>query len=188
MSIRDEINHRCAEEPPRLVRLTGLLPGRPERREVYVVPEISRLVLDGPWGDGDEEERWVKVAEALAWFIEGRLVSVPERNAYHRDAFMLRLRQVRSWWWPPPEVWEIRVRAPDPGIRLFGRFAEWNTFVAVAWHDRGALGFPGTWEGRIAWRFAALQCLARWNGLFAPYPPLRREDYPDGYLSDAECI
>jgi hypothetical protein len=66
------------------------------------------------------------------------------------------------------EVWEIRSRDPKPGLRIFGRFAERNVFVALNWSDRTSLGPQGSRE----WATAIRTCKAEWRKLFATYEPI----------------
>ena len=188
MSIGHEIQQRCLEG--RLVRLSGGLPGRPEIRAIYVVPDIATQLSDASEGrlPPAQEEQWTQVAQSLAWFIEGRLVVVPKEDRYSGNAFMLRLRRLaRRWAAPPREVWEIRIKDPKPGMRLLGRFAAYDQFIALSRYDRMELGDPWkTWEGKKAWWAAAVQCKALWSNLFNGYQPLTGA-YPDDYLSNAKC-
>jgi hypothetical protein len=115
MSIHDEVDARCKEG--RLVRLSGLLPGRPEVRAAFVAPAIWNLLFQGPWkGGADEEDRWIKVTAWFAWFIEGGTLVLPREERHHRGAHMLRLRrEVRQ---PPPKeggrpALPTRIRASD---------------------------------------------------------------------------
>jgi hypothetical protein len=179
MSIRDQVNDCCKDG--RLFRLTGLLPGRPELREAYVSPDLYKLILFS------DEDRWIATAQAFAHFIEGRLVVLPHEEKHHRGAFMLRLRINRIAKPPPPEIWEVRVTDPEPGIRVFGRFFERDAFVAFTWQDRLDLGNPYTeWKAREAWWAAAQRCRVRWANHFGSLKPLSGK-YPNDYLTNAEC-
>jgi hypothetical protein len=64
------------------------------------------------------------------------------------------------------EVWEIRSRDPKPGIRVFGRFAETDLFVALTWWWRSDLKGPKSKQ----WRNAREGCKAEWQKLFPAYP------------------
>ncbi len=103
----------------------------------------------------------------LEMFVEGRLISVAE-DPYKKpkSAYMARIDP------PEDEVWDIRSRDPRPGIRVLGLFSEKDTFVALTYELREALGGPGSKE----WRDARERCKTRWRGLFNPYLPLSRSD------------
>lgn len=70
---------------------------------------------------------------------------------------------------PPPEIWEIRITYPSPFVRIFGRFAEPDTFIATDMHTREFLG-P---KGSVAWNQACQACDAEWHRLFPSDPPLQ---------------
>jgi hypothetical protein len=84
---------------------------------IYVSPEIQRFL--------DSDHRLASDAQAdLESFILGRRVVVALKRD-HKDCRMARLDH------PDDEVWEIRILDTDPQLRLFGRFAARNTFVAL---------------------------------------------------------
>jgi hypothetical protein len=79
---------------------------------------------------------------------------------------------------PPPDIWEFRITHPEPQVRIFGRFAEPDTFVATDIQTRGSLGRKGS----PAWQRACAQCAKDWQGHFpnqSPYvgPNRRISDY-----------
>lgn len=176
MSILDELNYRC--EDGRLHRLT-LGTDEPEPRAIWVTPQINRL-LTGPWWNTRQAVRWAYVRNDLAGFIRGDIVTlaVPgKRPSSH--TLMARLIRPSS-----PEVWEIRCLDPDPSLRLFGRFAARNKFVAFRVWRRWWLGPFGS----RAWRAASVQCTTDWRNLFPSYDPHTSEDYPNGYVSDPQLL
>lgn len=67
---------------------------------------------------------------------------------------------------PPPDVWEIRVTAPRPQARLFGRFAEPDTLILTKFHTRPLLDKKGS----QAWNTAMTHCDQFWKTHFADIP------------------
>lgn len=77
------------------------------------------------------------------------------------------------------EVWEIRGRAPRPTIRVFGRFAERDCFVALGWRLRKELGGADS----IEFRREVLNCRADWRRIFSAYDAFKRNTVDD-YISE----
>jgi len=75
-------------------------------------------------------------------------------------------------------VWAIRSVEDKPSLRLLGRFAMRDAFVALALEDRISLG---AFESQ-QWRQAKRDCVQRWNALFPNFPPLKGET-ADDFLS-----
>jgi hypothetical protein len=67
---------------------------------------------------------------------------------------------------PPPDVWEIRVTAPRPQARLFGRFAEPDTLILTKFHTRPMLGDKGSQN----WNQAMAHCDQCWQAHFPGLP------------------
>ncbi len=80
-----------------------------------------------------------------------------------KDTFLSRLDSAQD------EVWEIRSRAPKPAIRVFGRFADRDCFVALNWRLRKELGDRNSREFRQVVR----KCLADWRHIFPSYDAFR---------------
>ena len=158
MSIYDELRDRVSEQ--RLFRLLPAMPNALVVRQMFVSPEIHGLLL-GPWGESEWEERCGLLRGDIDRFIEGRLISVAKHAYKARSAYMAQLHP------PGNEAWEIRSRDPDPGLRVLGRFADTNIFVALTWWKRADLGGPTSRE----WRDAIEGCNAEWRKLFPVYPP-----------------
>jgi hypothetical protein len=119
------------------------------------------------------EEQCGRLRADLDVFITGRLLTVAARAYHAKTAYMAQLDQ------PSDEAWEIRSRDPEPSLRVFGRFADKNWFVALTWSRRDDLKGP---ESR-QWRDAIESCKAEWRKLFPTYPPKSGNDIHD-YLSD----
>ncbi len=159
MSIYYEIANRVNEK--RLFSLTPALPGAPMVRHIYASSEIHRLIT-GPWVNTTWEERCGYLRGDLDRFIEGRVIAIATRPYKGKTAYMLRLHPPRE------QVWEIRSRDPYPGIRVFGRFADIDIFIALTWAKRADLAGPHSRE----WRDAREACKTEWRNLFPAYEPI----------------
>ena len=122
MSILDEIQRRCEESPPRLIKLTVSAkdPGTafaPTPRTMFITPAIQNyLDSDAPLAEAARAD--------LERFILGKLV-VASLYRDHKDGLIARLDK------PKDEIWEIRILDSDPQLRIFGRFACPDVFVAL---------------------------------------------------------
>lgn len=176
MSISDEISHRVNEG--RLFPLTPMMP--PEigalPRKMYVSKEIYDL-LTGPWENEKWESRCGSLNADLDRFINGELITVAERPFVKgKTAYIKQLYRRYD------EVWEIRSRDPAPGIRVFGRFAETDVFIATTWWLREELGGPKS----RPWRDAMVGCKTEWTKLFPAHDPIKNgenDEYPSKYIS-----
>ena len=86
------------------------------------------------------------------------------------DCF-IRLRYL--WFTIGGEVWEIRSMAPQPALRVFGRFAAPDVLVLTHMKERGSINFEmeiGTCEGI-------------WSNCFGDRPPYKGDNL-DGYLTE----
>jgi len=108
-------------------------------------------------------------AALTLWTVGDRVYN----DARGRPAFLKRLKA------PPPEVWEIRVTNPSPQWRIFGRFAEQDTFVATDVRTRGPLRDGDS----RAWVNACNQCVADWASILPMFPPHRGVTVGD-YISE----
>jgi hypothetical protein len=170
MSILDEVNDW--RRRGRLYLFEPRLTGTPKRRSMYLASEINAL-LDGPWVDSGQEMRSGRLRADLDMFVAGYLISVQREPFRNKTAYMSQLDPASE------EVWEIRSRDPKPGIRIFGRFAHTDVFVALTWSERARLRGPGSRE----WRDAKEQCKTEWRKLFPAYRPFKGNDIHD-YISE----
>lgn len=69
-------------------------------------------------------------------------------------------------------VWEIRSVQPDPSIRVFGCFAEKDSFVATNYELRKDLK---EFESPL-WQWSRKKARACWRKIFAPYEPRPETD------------
>lgn len=171
MSIRHEIRDRVSER--RLIELSPALTSSPFVRTMLISPAISDLVF-GPWENPEHEYRCGRLRADLDMFIDGSVISVAQRPYKKpRRTYMSRLDK------PHDEVWEIRSRDPKPGLRVFGRFAEKDVFIALTWAPRDWLGPP--WSNE--WESTKRHCAAEWRQLFPTYNPLAGGSFHD-YVSN----
>jgi hypothetical protein len=74
------------------------------------------------------------------------------------------------------EVWSFRCLAPRPGMRILGRFAAKDCFVALGWDYRENL------DSDQRWTDLANECVNQWRTLFSDNPP-HQGKHVDDYLS-----
>lgn len=167
MSIRDEIARWVAEK--RLFVLEPAIRGDPVERTMVVSAEINEL-LTGSWMDKDVERRCGRLRADLEMFVKGEMIAVALDPRRAGPAYMGHLDPQAD------QVWDIRSRDPNPGIRVLGCFAETDVFVAMAHFLRRPLGAYGSRE----WRDAVETAKAEWRKFFPTYPPkagVRINDY-----------
>lgn len=180
MSIYNEITNRIAEG--RLIPLRPLMPSTLglAPRHMYLTETINSL-LTGPWSNDEWEERCGYLHADLDRFVQGGVIPVATRPlSGGRSSYM---RQLFRW---REEVWEIRSRDPQPGIRILGRFADTDVFIATSWWHRSDLGGP---ESR-QWRDAIVECKTQWRNLFPAYEPKSVGNFKSGNYDDypTACI
>jgi len=172
-----------AEE--RLFILRPWLESDPVVRTMVVSEEIKDLI-EGPWEDISWEERCNKLRADLEEFVKGSVLAVSLTPHRHKTAYMGRLKQPRD------EVWDIRSRDPKPSLRVFGRFADRDIFVALFWSPR-SVKIPHTQRlplgdrHSIQWNSAIRECKAEWRKLFPTYEPIHGEHH-DVYLTNAFAV
>lgn len=167
----EEIKNLC--EAGRLVRFTCPLAIPKYRREIYISKSVEALLIDS-WTSKKQEFRWGFVLSDLIVFVRDAWISIASDSRRAKDAYMARLLPDAN------EVWDIRCRDPQPGIRLLGRFAKKNVFVALTWEDRLPLRDFESAE----WKAAINRCVEEWNRGFWSEP--LRGNFPDDYLDGAD--
>lgn len=163
MSIQAEILERVHEG--RLQRLRQMMPGLPDTRRIYLAEEVSR-VFAGSWVRSPYGRR-VGVARALLeGFTRGDLVvgRMPPSKNVHTVIALLE---------PASEnVWEFRIGEPRPGIRILGRFADKDSFVATNLVNReDFIDAITKMDDPRKWRDEVIRCKTIWNHLFPSYHP-----------------
>lgn len=162
MSIRDEIHAR--QQEGRLFVLNPIAPGSSPRRAMFVTVSLNQM-LEGPWDSRDDEIRFSRLRADLDHYVEGGFID---------PKYLTRLRPKRE------EVWEIRSPRPSPSIRVFGRFALRDVFIATHYEVRPPLrGF-----GSRQWRDAIERCKTEWRNLFPSYQPFSGSQINE-YVSNA---
>ena len=155
MSIRDEINARVAEG--QLLMMVPMLAGASQPRVIFVTSELFDQI-SGPRADSTETaKRMGRLRADFDHFSTGGLIVVS--SGREGTAYMKQLDP------PENEIWEIRSRDPKPSLRVFGRFADTDVFVATNMLDRRSLGE----QGSRAWRDECIRCGATWRRLFPTY-------------------
>jgi hypothetical protein len=110
--------------------------------------------------DEEIEDRLGKLQADLELFAEGQPID---------PKYLKLLAPARD------AVWEIRSVRPSPSIRVLGRFAEHDVFVATNYALRKPLG---GWESN-EWKTAKRAAVACWTRLFGTYQPLRSTNVRD---------
>jgi hypothetical protein len=153
MSIRDEINRHVANRA--LFHLLPLLEGSRVARTMFISAEVMEVADPFVFADDWDGRRLQMVRPMLDTFINGRLIGIATKP-HNKDgsAFLARVDPVQD------EVWDIRVIDPVPGVRVFGRFSEFNTFVALNWNLRENLKREEHWAEQIQ------DCIQQWQKLF----------------------
>jgi hypothetical protein len=167
----EEIKYLC--DAGRLVRFRCPLAIPKERRDIYVSKSIEALLIDS-WISKQQEFRWGYVLSDLCVFVRDPWISIADDSRRAENAYMARLQPDQD------EVWDIRCRDPNPGIRLLGRFAGKNVFIALTWEER----LPLSKFESAEWKAAISRCTTQWN-LFFWSEPLRGT-FPDDYLDGAD--
>ena len=127
------------------------------RRKMFISKEL-RATLDNPNQAVKFFRVDAEIEAALTLWALGEHIFANEDGG---PDFLKRLAK------PPPEIWEIRVTAPRPQVRIFGRFAEPDTFVALGIHFRPSLGDKSS----RAWRAASNECKLIWEAMFPHHSP-----------------
>lgn len=168
MSIREQI--QTALDAGWVVNLLPTLPSIPHWRVIF----MTRRLSDELEQHLEDPTTMVRAAELLATFdtfLGGRLVTIGGRNDKH--AYMKLLEPEQE------EVWEIRSIDPKPSIRVFGRFAAKDVFVATNMGFRSGLGGFGS----IEFRAAMTHCKREWSRCFYTWPPHKGKSVHD-YISE----
>ena len=148
----------------RLFPVVSYAPGATTRRALLVNEGLWNR-LSGPWDTIEDEIRFMRLRAYLDVYTEGRPIA---------PGFLFQLTG-RS-----EEVWEIKAPRPRPGLRVFGRFANIDIFVALHYASRDVLG---GWQSRV-WRDAREICKSEWRKLFLTWEPLNGTSIHD-YVSNA---
>src|SRR5258708_37201718 len=187
MSIYALIDHWVKSER-KLFEVAPAL-GDPIVRRMIVSEPIQKLI-EGPWETPEWAHRCGLLRGDIDWFVEGSRLTVAKYPYRGKTSHMLRLDPEVD------EIWELRFRDPEQ-IRIFGRFADKDVFIALVWEFRGDLGMPRKVIEKTrpltpedfpdVWRDASIQCKTEWVNFFRPYEPKPGADLHD-YLSNAVLV
>jgi len=139
-------------------------------RAVYVSEEVYGIVK-GSMLESWDDERHASLRALLDDFVAGTRIAVAEAPYSNKGcATLARVDPVEA------EIWDIRCLDPYPGIRVFGRFAAKDTFIALTWDYRE------NFEGGVYWANEVARCTDAWESLFGTLSPLKGNSLND-YLS-----
>ena len=157
----EEIRRHCANDGLRLVE--PMIPVA-QVRPIYMVSDLHDRIF-GP--TAEETSRMGFLEADLARFISGDRITVA-RGEEATCTLKLLSPETR-------EVWEHRSRDPKPAVRVFGRFAAQDVFVATNMEYRSLLGRVRS----RAWAVEIGNCISTWKRLFPYLPP-----HTGAHLSD----
>jgi len=123
-------------------------------RHLFVTNEVLQAADPSTWSSRRLARRHQLLRADLDRFTEGELITVGV-NPRDKDATanLARVEPLTA------EVWDIRCCDPKPGIRVLGRFAEKDTFIAVCWDYRENLRRDKDWTAFVD------RCLQEWPRL-----------------------
>ncbi len=156
----DEIS--AAMAGARLIRVVPLLPGLGSPRVLLLTRTLDQLMSQNmAAADPAISSRWWKLRADMDHFVTG---------GYVNDKFLKPLTPARHG------VWTLKSVRPKPGLRVFGRFAAPDVFVATHVCERRQL------KGKLSLEFelAKLDCEREWDLVFGkrkPFFSTRYEDY-----------
>jgi hypothetical protein len=180
MSIHDLIEMRIEEG--RLWRVEPVVEDDPIERCMVISSEIMDLVY-GVWPDAKWARRCNRLRADLEAFVRGDVIGLCLKPYKADTAYMGRLDK------PTDEVWDIRSRDPQPGLRVFGCFADRDCFVALLWSPRSveipySQRLPLQDRNSAEWKQAVKETKSEWRKLFHPYNPIHGDTH-DFYASRA---
>jgi hypothetical protein len=169
MSIHDQIH--ALETGEKLNCLESLLTGEETVRTLWVSSDVLAAITP-PYSrakNRPERELLREFREFLDAFLEHGHVSVAQNPDDKPEyAMVARVKPVER------EFWDFRVTAPRPGIRAFGAFADFNTFVVLTWEYRDQIA---DFDDEVR------NCIETWCDLFGNIPPFKKATL-DEYLSE----
>ena len=135
-----------------------MIRGEETPRTVFVSEEVAEIVIP-PSAKTWEGRRHARLRALLDGFTEGDFITIAEDpHDKAASAILARVDPVGE------EVWDFRCLDPNPGIRVFGCFAETDTFVALTWDYR---------ENIEDWAAEVVRCRTAWTTLFCGLPSFK---------------
>lgn len=150
------------------------VPGDTVERSLLLHPEIVDALAKG-W----TIPRMAQLQAELEDYVLGRHMTLAFTPRKHKKARMGLLAPERDG------IWDIRCRHHSPGIRVLGRFAAPNCFVALEWRprslpiegfDKVPLSETGTGD---EWEFALIEVEQRWDKILPGATFVTGEDHRD---------
>lgn len=180
MSTEDELRILFLCEQKLLFPINPQIGERPNSRCLFVSSLVWKA-LNPPYESEKDGIRMGRTLAMLDNFVEGRRISVRLPPSKKVDAYIALLDKADE------EIWEIRVRDPRPGVRIFGRFACLNVFIGLLpvyredLTDSKAIK-PKEAEDKL-WNQAKLRCRSEWEKLFPLVAP-HTGKIPHDYISN----
>lgn len=137
------------------------------RRHLVMSSDVRAAIIDDFPKDWD---RHAALLDFFQTFAEQGLLSVSEDPDEHPPDTMVARNSPVDW-----GFWDFRVYAGKKSIRVGGGFASKDTFVALTWDYREAIGDE--------FNQFVLDTRDAWDDLFAPLTPFKGNRYDD-YLSN----
>lgn len=162
------------ERSGELKLLTRQLPSDSSSRWVFCSKEVFDG-LHGPWTTLGEATNMGRARGTLDAFITGRLVSVRVPPSKNVRAHLALLDDASE------EVWEFRCRDPNPQIRIFGHFAEKDTFIAFLIRRKPDVVTDDEYL------VAKEECKRQWRTYFPSYQPFSGSSAHD-YVSNCAVL
>lgn len=154
MSIQTLIQWRLQEG--RIHELIPMPRRAPRIRKMYVADRLHLALMEAK-PTIEETRRFAQLEADLAVFVNSPTID---------PKYLFGL-------WPPRDrVWEIRSVRPKPSIRVLGRFAAKDEFVAIHYVLREDLG---GWNSR-EWKIEKQRAKTEWTNLFYPYDAVDEQD------------
>lgn len=150
-------------------------------RGLFLSSEMKKL-MEGPWTSAQCGSRVSRLQADFESYAKGESIVMSLEPFAAEDATFGRLDA------PDDEVWDLRSRDPSPGLRVFGRFAAPNVFIAFDWYPRSR-----NWNGKQPlgdrhhqlWEIAKRNCQEQWSNLFPNYEALNGDQVQDYVTENA---
>lgn len=128
------------------------MPGTLAMRRMFASKEVNAL----PWG----EDRYARLRADLDRFTQGDIIAVRFPPSKSVEAYLALLEPADE------RIWEIRSTQPEPQLRVFGHFAQADTFIALKCGERK------DFETEEDWKLTFKGCQTEWRRLLPAYEPV----------------
>jgi hypothetical protein len=161
-AIRQHVSDKC------LILIDKMTIPFNQVRPIYMVPDLYGRIF-GP--SAEETKRMGFLEVDLRRFINGDKLIVGHEK--EETCFLKPMTNCN-------EVWEVRSRDPKPSLRIFGRFAAKDVFVATNMQHRKLLDHIRSRAFAVEIR----KCITTWTRLF-PYLEPHTGNSSHDYVSNA---